>query len=694
MFQGAVDLDIFLFRAINDGLKNRFFDLLMPFVTDSTNYRISLAIISLALALFWGKKGRRVLIFSFLTVLISDTTSSLLKDLFQRVRPCESLPDVNVLIGCSGSYSLPSAHAANSFAAVMVFSSLYWNRMFSFTLYFFALVISYSRIYVGVHYPFDVVTGILVGFLCARFTLYAEAEWGRRPYYALFLLLLIGATLFNLWYINTGYIDLSPDEAHYWEWSRNLDISYYSKGPMVAYIIYIFTQIGGSNEFSVRFGAAFLSFLTTLITYILSKEIFKTELTTEGQEKVSFLSCLSLHLIPLYSAGAVIMTIDPPFIFFWALTALFIWRSTATKQMVWWYLSGIAFGLGLLSKYTMLLFVPSVFLYLILSKDRRSWLGKKEPYIAFIIGVLFFIPVVLWNYKLNWVSFRHVMDQAKVEAGFLLSPYYFLEFLLSQLGVTTPLIFFLLIFGMVWSLYLGISTSRDGYLFLSSLSLPVFIFFLLQSLRGKVQANWAAPAYYTATIAAISLLNESLEKIRSKGKRTILLTFLILSFLLGFLVTALAHNTNLLRFIGIELPRRLDPTARLQGWRELGIKVSGIMEEMPVKGRTFIFSDSYQVASELAFYTKDQPRTYNINLGRRMNQYDYWEGMERRIGEDGIYVVAGEREIDEEVNKAFKGCQKEPTLYVYRQGSLKNTFTLFRCYNFSGMPPSERIVTY
>jgi len=91
-----------------------------------------------------------------------------------------------------------------------------------------------------------------------------------------FFITLFGITIFRLWYIWQGPFDLSPDEAHYWEWSRRLDLSYYSKGPMVAYIIAFFTKVGGNNEFSVRIGAVIIAAVVSILLYIMARDIFNS----------------------------------------------------------------------------------------------------------------------------------------------------------------------------------------------------------------------------------------------------------------------------------------------------------------------------------------------------------------------------------------------------------------------------------
>ena len=97
----------------------------------------------------------------------------------------------------------------------------------------------------------------------------------RHRFFA--VLLIAGVTVFHLWYIASGRIDLVPDEAHYWEWSRRLDWSYYSKGPMVAYIIAVSTRLGGSTEFFVRLPAVLLALGTQIIVYALTRALFTSE---------------------------------------------------------------------------------------------------------------------------------------------------------------------------------------------------------------------------------------------------------------------------------------------------------------------------------------------------------------------------------------------------------------------------------
>ncbi len=160
-----VRLDTALFHTINRGLANPFFDFLMPFITDKSH----LVFIILAAAVLVYFKGRRRdvrgLVLVLITVLVSDFFSTAFKNLFLRVRPCHALEGVRLLVGCGGSYSLPSGHATNIFAAMVLLSTRY--KKFTPLFLLLAVGVAYSRVYVGVHYPLDVVAGAALGTLCA-----------------------------------------------------------------------------------------------------------------------------------------------------------------------------------------------------------------------------------------------------------------------------------------------------------------------------------------------------------------------------------------------------------------------------------------------------------------------------------------------------------------------------------------------
>ncbi|MDZ7270419.1 MAG: phosphatase PAP2 family protein [candidate division KSB1 bacterium] len=159
-------LDAALFSLINQTLANPQFDVLMPFLTDIDNWRLIIALALLALCLFGGRKGRLATLLLVVTVTMTDQTSShLLKPLVERTRPCHVLPNVRLLVGCSGAFSFPSSHAANLFGAAWLLWRFYrplWPLFF-----LLASFVSYSRVYVGVHYPSDVLAGAVLGILCA-----------------------------------------------------------------------------------------------------------------------------------------------------------------------------------------------------------------------------------------------------------------------------------------------------------------------------------------------------------------------------------------------------------------------------------------------------------------------------------------------------------------------------------------------
>jgi undecaprenyl-diphosphatase len=159
------DLDVMLFFFVNHSLGNPIFDLIMPVLTDLNKIRAVQVLV--VLGIVWamiqgGRRARLVCILLIVAIACSDQLSSfVIKPLFSRLRPCVTLANVRTLVGCGSGYSFPSSHAVNNFTAATVLTHYY--RRYAAAFYAFAALIAFTRIYVGVHYPSDVVGGALIG---------------------------------------------------------------------------------------------------------------------------------------------------------------------------------------------------------------------------------------------------------------------------------------------------------------------------------------------------------------------------------------------------------------------------------------------------------------------------------------------------------------------------------------------------
>jgi undecaprenyl-diphosphatase len=155
-------IDKALFYFVNQSLSNPLFDKFFPFITEVKHWYITYVLLIMISFIKGGRIGKIAAVGMIFLVVISDQFSSFfLKNLFERIRPCNILPDVNILVTCSGSYSFPSSHAVNNFAAAMFFGKLF--PKLKILLLSAAFVIALSRPYVGVHYPSDIVGGAIIG---------------------------------------------------------------------------------------------------------------------------------------------------------------------------------------------------------------------------------------------------------------------------------------------------------------------------------------------------------------------------------------------------------------------------------------------------------------------------------------------------------------------------------------------------
>ncbi len=171
MFQEILQLDKLLFYFLNRGIANPVFDIVMPFVTKDFNLRVFLVLVWFGLLIWGGKTGRIVAILLIPAIAISDQLSShIIKPLVGRIRPCHELENVRLLVSCGSGLSFPSSHAVNSFTVATLLSKFY--KRYLVYLFSLAFLIAFSRVYVGVHYPGDIVAGMLIGFVVGLLVFY------------------------------------------------------------------------------------------------------------------------------------------------------------------------------------------------------------------------------------------------------------------------------------------------------------------------------------------------------------------------------------------------------------------------------------------------------------------------------------------------------------------------------------------
>lgn len=503
-----------------------------------------------------------------------------------------------------------------------------------------------------------------------------------KHYQHLTIGLIASLAVFHLLYIHATVIELAPDEAYYWEWSRRLDWGYYSKGPVVAYLIAASTRLGESTEFFVRLPGVLLALGTGILLYRLATELF-------ASARAGFLAVLVSSVVPLYSAGSILMTIDAPFVFFWTLTLYAAWnaaRAAATGEsrgriQWWWTLAGLGLGLGCMSKYTMLLMLPCLGAFLLTSPSCRAQVASRGPHRALLLAGLVSAPTLVWNAQHRWVSVRHTVSRIGLtDDTAQFSARTFFDFLGSQIGVISPVLFFVLVAATIRSGRLGTRRGGEGDRFLFLLSAPILIFFLLWSTHTKVEANWAAPGYLCAIIALAGSWEELLTDAERRGAVGARVATMVLVLVPGLVVTLVAHFPGMLPALGIDVPPRLDPTTRLHGWRDLGMAIDAVRRDNGGRD-TPLLGDRYQTASELAFYVPGQPQVYKVPAAR-MDQYDVWGGLDLLTGRDAIVVTEGNVDIPPALRETCGAVRKIDIIDIRVRGVRLRTFSVFHCQQF------------
>ncbi len=378
--------------------------------------------------------------------------------------------------------------------------------------------------------------------------------------------------------------DLFFDEAQYWAWSEEPAFGYYSKPPLIAWIIRAATEACGVGEACVRLPSPFLHTLTALAIFALGRILYDV--------RTGALSGLAFATLPGVSLSSGLISTDVPLLAFWALALIGFIQLSATRKLWPALLLGVSFGVGLNAKYAMAWFVLCAGVYLAVTPQRRAILKDYRLYLALALGIALIVPNLAWNYAHAFATFSHTADNANW-TGSLLHPGKALEFFGAQFGVFGPILFgaFLVIVWRAWKIGLA---EQDRLLL--AFSLPLIAVITVQALLSRAHANWAAPAYVAATV----LVMATMVRDRAWG-------WLIGSFAVNIAVLALiAFGTSTAG--RLPLPFKPDPFARTLGWQELAEATRSELAKARVEGRPFaaVLTDDRAVTAELLYYMRSE----------------------------------------------------------------------------------------
>lgn len=444
---------------------------------------------------------------------------------------------------------------------------------------------------------------------------------------------------------------LIEDEAHYWEWSRHLDWSYYSKGPGIAWLIAASVRMLGDSEFAVRLPAALCSAAAALSLAGLARD-------ATGDRRAGFFTAAIFQLVPMFQSTSLLMTIDMPYAACWSFAAWMLWRASSSGALLPLLASGLAVAVGVAFKHTMLLFLPGVLVFsLALRRGRPDDAGPglrlSIPRVLAVAAcsLLGLVPNLIWNAQRDWPTVRHLLGHLGVAGGDVKTtqgsgawhydPTWTLEFVGSQLALGGPMLVLAWLGARRWS------DRPIARAFLLALALPILLFYLAVSFLAEPEGNWALAGYTTlvplAALAVVRGMDDFLARTRAwqalpeprpkhgllrRSPETLSQIAWHATLAIGLLAGLAALRLDWLATLPGPVGRAI-PLSRLVGADRMAKHAAALLGDL--RARTpgkepFVVSQFYGRASQMSFYLPGRPFVYcsGSRMGGRKSQYDLW----------------------------------------------------------------------
>ena len=406
-------------------------------------------------------------------------------------------------------------------------------------------------------------------------------------------------------------LNLYPDEAQYWWWAQNPAFGYFSKPPMIAWLVMATTAVFGDAEWAIRLGSPLLHAVTALFVFGIARRLF------DG--RIALFSALAYLTTPGVSYSSGLISTDVPLLLCWSAALYGFVRAFDDPRWRWVALTGIAFGLGLEAKYAMFYFLLCAGVAAIVSPRARAVVLSGRGIAILLIGLILLLPNVLWNAAHGFPTVAHTesnadWSHARYSIGGLA------EFIGGQFGVFGPFLMAGFLLGL-WQLARG--PQRDeGELVLAAFCAPPLALIVIQSFISEANANWAATAYVAATPLAVASLAGLWRG------RALWASFIFDGLVMAVLWIVLV-SPSFAEAIG-----QGNAFKRLEGWHELGSAVS----DQAANGHYgAIVAANRSIMAELLYYA--QPREVALRMWDRDRHDDDHFQMTMRLTPPAHHVL-------------------------------------------------------
>ncbi len=503
----------------------------------------------------------------------------------------------------------------------------------------------------------------------------------KKIYWTLGILLLVSAIIRGL---IAASIELGNDEVYYWTYACYPDLSHFDHPPMVGLVMQFFTlNLLLDSEFFLRLASVVLGTLSTFLIFLIGKEI-KNSLTGLY---AAFLYTASFYGFIL--SGTFILP-DTPQGFFWLGTMYLLTRSLPDENLEmksrnFLFAAGVIAGFALLSKYHSFFLLAGVFMYIILYHPK--WLLVKETYLAFLVSILIFSPVVIWNADHGFISFT--FHENRVDpAGSGIKIQYFLTELVGQFFYNNP-VNIIIIISAFFGLLRGKRFLEVKYLRLILwTSLPLLIIFTGFSLFRSTLPHWTGPAYFGLILVASAYLAHP----KSTDQKKHLIPWpIVISLCLLFGVATVAVTQIRYGWIPLKKWKVDDVTTDLAGWKQLGDKFAPLAkwdeDHYLVAKNSPILTFRWFPAANFDYYIgrRIHKNVFAIGELERIHKY-FWINKTRgnlRKGSDAWYIALSDDYEDPEklYGKSYEIILPSDTIPILRG---KDTIRLAYVYRLLG----------